>query len=86
MLLSTIKADLRKRITAAFPRPEQEPEYGITIRNSSDFENELLQELQQNLPPKTLPRRRVSDEQDNDEDFNDTQDIPETQFLDDNCE
>lgn len=93
MLLATIKADLRQRIEAAFPRAEEEPDYSISIRDCSEFEDELLKELHENVPPKSLPRRMARGKSDSEsvdsEDYNgtqDTQDIPETQFPEDNCE
>ena len=42
---------------AAFPRPEEEPYYGISIGDCSDFEDELQKELEENVPPKSLPQR-----------------------------
>ena len=59
LLLSTIKADLQKRIIAAFPRPENEPAQALNIGDTSEFERELLNELKENVQPKSLPCRRT---------------------------
>lgn len=57
LLHSTIKADLQNRILAAVPGPEEDPDYTINIGDCSDFEYELLKELQENVQPKTLLSR-----------------------------
>ena len=57
--LSTIKADLHKRIIAAFPRPQNEAAKALNFGDTSEFERELKNEFKENVPPKSLPHHHT---------------------------
>lgn len=59
--MSAIKADLRARIVAVQPSCDTESAEPILIGDTSSFEQELREEVQEAMKAGTLPRRQGSD-------------------------
>ena len=59
--MSTIKAELRARIVAVNPKCDTESAEPILTGDTSSYEQELREELQEAMKAATLPRRQGSD-------------------------